>query len=55
MEQAYQNIFSQLGVEFCAVQADSGSIGGDHSKEFHILAEQGEDTLMISEDGFSSF
>ena len=55
MEQAYQNIFSQLGVEFCAVQADSGSIGGDYSKEFHILAEQGEDTLMISEDGSQAF
>ena len=51
MEEAYQNIFSKLGVRFCSVQADSGAIGGDYSKEFHILAEQGEDTLLISEDG----
>ena len=51
MEQVYHNIFSQLGVQYCAVQADSGAIGGDYSKEFHILAEEGEDTLLISKDG----
>lgn len=51
MEKTYNRIFSQLGVKFCSVQADSGAIGGDYSKEFHILAEQGEDTLLISEDG----
>ena len=51
MEQVYHNIFSQLGVQYCSVQADSGAIGGDYSKEFHILAEEGEDSLLISKDG----
>ncbi len=51
MEQTYHNIFSQLGVRYCVVQADSGAIGGDYSKEFHILADEGEDSLIISKDG----
>ena len=51
MEQVYHNIFSQLGVQYCVVQADSGVIGGDYSKEFHILAHEGEDNLLISKDG----
>ncbi len=51
MEKAYHNIFSQLGVQYCSVQADSGAIGGDYSQEFHILADEGEDTLLISKDG----
>ena len=51
MEKAYHNIFSRLGVKYSAVQADSGDIGGDFSKEFHILASAGEDTLLISKDG----
>lgn len=51
MEEAYHNIFSQLGVRYCSVQADSGAIGGDYSQEFHILADEGEDTLLISKDG----
>lgn len=51
MEKSYHNIFSQLGVRYCSVQADSGAIGGDYSQEFHILADEGEDTLLISKDG----
>ena len=51
MEQAYHAVFSQLGVQYCSVQADSGAIGGDYSQEFHILAGEGEDTLLISKDG----
>ncbi len=51
MEKAYHNIFSQLEVQYCSVQADSGAIGGDTSQEFHILADEGEDTLLISKDG----
>jgi len=51
MEKSYHNIFSQLGVRYCSVQADSGAIGGDYSQEFHILADEGEDTLLISTDG----
>ena len=41
MEKVYHQIFSALNVKFCVVQADSGLIGGDHSREFHILAEKG--------------
>ena len=51
MKKAYHNIFSKIGVEYCVVQAESGAIGGDYSQEFHILAEEGEDRLLISEDG----
>ena len=55
MEGAYHQIFSKLGVRYCTAQADSGLIGGDHSKEFHILADEGEDRLMVSEDGKEAF
>ena len=51
MNKAYHNIFSKIGVEYCVVRASSGAIGGDWSQEFHILAEGGEDRLLISEDG----
>ncbi len=49
MFQAYQNIFNLLGIKFAVVQADAGSIGGDKSEEFHILADKGEDILMVSD------
>lgn len=48
MHQAYTNIFTRLGLEFRAVLADSGSIGGAHSHEFHVLAESGEDAIVFS-------
>ena len=51
MHDAYIRIFKRLGVEFRVVKADSGNIGGDQSQEFHILAESGEDHLLVSEDG----
>ena len=51
MFQAYENIFTQLGVQFVVVQADSGAIGGSQSQEFHILAEKGEDEIFVSEKG----
>ena len=51
MFQAYQNIFKQLGVRFVVVQADTGAIGGSESQEFHILAEKGEDEILVSEKG----
>ena len=44
-KQAYHNIFTRLGLRFRAVEADSGSIGGNFSHEFHVLAEAGEDTI----------
>ncbi len=49
MFQAYEKIFQRIAVRFVVVQADSGDIGGSHSQEFHILAEQGEDEVFISE------
>ncbi|UNK44176.1 proline--tRNA ligase [Luteimonas sp. S4-F44] len=48
MHAAYTRIFTRLGLDFRAVQADSGAIGGDASQEFHVLAESGEDTLVFS-------
>ncbi len=51
MFEAYTAIFSRLGLNFAVVQADSGAIGGDQSQEFHLLAESGEDRLLVSESG----
>ncbi|BFT29693.1 proline--tRNA ligase [Alteromonas sp. D210916BOD_24] len=50
MYDAYCNIFSRMGLNFRAVIADSGSIGGNHSHEFHVLAESGEDDIAFSTD-----
>jgi prolyl-tRNA synthetase len=46
MYQAYTRIFSRCGLEFKAVEADTGSIGGSASHEFMVLAETGEDLLL---------
>ena len=51
MYQAYSNIFSRLGLEFRPVVADNGSIGGEGSHEFHVLAESGEDAIVFSDSG----
>ena len=48
MFDAYARIFTQLGLNFRAVQADSGSIGGALSHEFHVLADAGEDAIAFS-------
>lgn len=48
MYEAYNAIFSRLGLDFRVVQADTGQIGGSQSHEFQILAEAGEDSLMVS-------
>lgn len=48
MYEAYERIFSRLGLETRAVAADSGAIGGDHSHEFHVLADSGEDAIAVS-------
>jgi len=42
---AYQRIFTRLGLRFRPVEADTGSIGGSQSHEFHVLAESGEDLI----------
>lgn len=49
MYDAYSRIFSRLGLDFRAVQADTGSIGGFASHEFHVLADSGEDDIAFSD------
>jgi len=49
MHQAYCNIFTRLGLNFRPVQADTGSIGGTGSHEFHVLADSGEDDIAFSD------
>ncbi|MBC1374308.1 proline--tRNA ligase [Listeria sp. FSL L7-1699] len=49
MHQAYSNIFNRCGLEFRSVIADSGSIGGNESKEFMALSDIGEDTIAYSD------
>lgn len=48
MYQVYSNIFNRLGLDFRAVQADTGSIGGSASHEFQVLASSGEDDVVFS-------
>lgn len=48
MYQAYERIFQRLGLEYRAVMADSGAIGGNNSHEFHVLADSGEDAIAFS-------
>ncbi|MBA3582582.1 MAG: proline--tRNA ligase [Gammaproteobacteria bacterium] len=48
MHRAYTNIFTRLGLKFRAVAADAGSIGGNRSQEFHVLADSGEDAIAFS-------
>ncbi|OUR68293.1 proline--tRNA ligase [Bermanella sp. 47_1433_sub80_T6] len=49
MHQAYTNIFTRLGLDFRPVDADTGSIGGAKSHEFHVLASSGEDDIAFSD------
>ena len=49
MKNTYKKIIDRLGLKFKIVKADSGAIGGDISEEFHILAENGEDTIAVSD------
>ena len=51
MYDAYCRIFTRLGLQFRPVRADTGSIGGNYSHEFHVLASAGEDALAISDSG----
>jgi prolyl-tRNA synthetase len=50
MEETYKKIFTRLGLDFRVVAADSGAIGGEGSKEFHVLANSGEDTLVVCQE-----
>jgi len=49
MRNTYKKILERIGLEYKIVKADSGAIGGDTSEEFHVLAENGEDTIAISD------
>ncbi|TCV92564.1 proline--tRNA ligase [Biostraticola tofi] len=49
MYQAYSTIFTRMGLNFRAVQADTGSIGGNASHEFQVLASSGEDDIVFSD------
>jgi len=49
MYRAYSRIFERMQLKFRAVRADTGSIGGSASQEFHVLAESGEDAIAFSD------
>ncbi len=49
MFEAYHTIFKRLGLKIRSVQADPGSIGGEITHEFHVLANSGEDELLYSD------
>jgi prolyl-tRNA synthetase len=49
MFEAYSRIFTRMSLKFRAVKADGGSIGGDTSQEFHVLADSGEDAIVFSD------
>jgi prolyl-tRNA synthetase len=51
MDRAYRNMIRRCGLDFTAVDADSGAIGGTGSQEFMVLAEAGEDEVLYTEDG----
>ncbi|MCP4700837.1 MAG: proline--tRNA ligase [Gammaproteobacteria bacterium] len=51
MFEAYTRIFRRMGLKFRAVQADTGSIGGSGSHEFHVLADSGEDAIVYNDSG----
>ncbi len=50
MYDCYSRIFSRMGLEFRAVHADTGAIGGSASHEFHVLADSGEDAIAFSSE-----
>ncbi len=50
MEKTYSAIFERMGLDFRAVEADSGAIGGSKSKEFMVLTENGEDEIVICKE-----
>lgn len=50
MHDTYSRIFTRLGLKFRAVAADTGSIGGTGSHEFHVLADSGEDAIAFCPD-----
>lgn len=51
MAKAYRNIFTRRGLEFIAVSAHSGAMGGSDSEEFMVVSPAGEDSIVFSDDG----
>ena len=49
MRDTYKKVLERIGLEYKISAADSGTIGGDSSEEFHVLAENGEDTIAVSD------
>ena len=49
MRDTYKRVLERIGLEYKISAADSGAIGGDSSEEFHVLAENGEDTIAVSD------
>ena len=49
MRETYKKILERIGLEYKISAADSGAIGGDSSEEFHVLADNGEDTIAVSD------
>jgi prolyl-tRNA synthetase len=49
MRDAYARMFTRMGLEFRAVRADTGAIGGTGSEEFQVMADSGEDALAVSD------
>ena len=54
MHATYCRIFERCGLEYRPVEADTGSIGGRASHEFHVLAETGEDDIALSDGGYAA-
>jgi prolyl-tRNA synthetase len=55
MREAYTRMFRRMGLNFRAVRADSGAIGGNASEEFQVLADSGEDAIAVSDgDDFAA-
>ncbi len=50
MHEAYNRVFTRCGLKYRAVEADSGTIGGSFSHEFMVLADTGEDTVVVCQD-----
>jgi prolyl-tRNA synthetase len=49
MREAYSRMFTRMGLDFRAVRADTGAIGGSASEEFQVLAQSGEDAIAVSD------
>jgi prolyl-tRNA synthetase len=54
MYQAYTRIFARCGLQFRAVEADTGAIGGNRSHEFQVLAQSGEDAIVYDPKGYAA-